>query len=124
MSVFPRVLAIIIAASSVILAVEAMAQVQPPPAGQKPRTPGAATPAPREREVEGQIKSVDRREVTLTDGTRFVIPPGAMLPPDVKEGSIIVARYMEEAGEKVLTGIGVQPSAAPRAAPPASSPPR
>jgi hypothetical protein len=83
-------------------------------------------PAAAEQEVEGQIRSIDRasREVTLTDGTKLMIPAGAQLPPSVKEGATIIARYKEEAGTKVLTGIGVQPAASPRTAPPAGPPAR
>lgn len=125
MSVFARVVVAVVVAGSVSLAAETLAQMQPP-AGQRSPTPGAERPATEEREVEGQIRSIDpaTRELTLTDGTRLVIPEGAQLPPDVKEGATIIARYQEEGGAKVLTGIGVQPSASPRTAPPGGSPRR
>ncbi|MGH7392859.1 MAG: hypothetical protein ACREM3_25910 [Candidatus Rokuibacteriota bacterium] len=125
MSVFARVFVAIVVAGSVGLAAETLAQMQPP-AGQRPPPSGVERPATGEREVEGQVRSIDSatREVTLTDGTKLMIPAGAQLPPDVKEGVIIIARYKEEAGEKVLTGIGVQPSASPGTAPPAGSPRR
>ncbi len=108
-----KVLVAIVVAGSLSLAAETLAQTQPPPATE-------------EREVEGQIRSIDpaTREVILMDGTRLVIPEGAQLPPDVREGATIIARYQEEAGAKVLTGIGVQPSASPRTAPPGGSPRR
>ncbi len=126
MSVLVRVFVAIVVAGLVSLAAETLAQMQSPPAAQRPSTPGVENPATGEKEVEGQIRSIDpaTREVTLTDGTKLMIPAGAMLPPDVKEGATIVARYTEEAGTKVLTGIGVQPSASPRTAPPAGSPKR
>jgi hypothetical protein len=63
--------------------------------------------------------------VTFADGTKFTIPEGAKLSPDVKEGATVVASYKEEAGKKVLTRIAVQPpSASPRTAPPAGPPQR
>lgn len=60
--------------------------------------------------------------MTLADGTKLMIPAGARLSPDVKEGATVVASYKQEAGKKVLTEIEVQPSASPRTAPPAGSP--
>jgi hypothetical protein len=122
MNAFTRALVAIVVAGSVGLAAETAAQTQAPSAGQKPPTPGAEKPAAGEQKVEGQIKSVDRKEVTLANGTKLTIPEGAKLSPDVKAGATVVARYNEEAGKKVLTGIEVQPSASPRTAPPAGSP--
>jgi hypothetical protein len=126
MSALARVFIAIMVAGSVSLAAEAQAQRQPPPAGQRPPTPGIERPATAEQEIEGQIQSIDpaTREVVLTDGTKLMIPAGAKLPPGVKEGATIIARYIEDAGTKVLTGIGVQPSASPRTAPPTGSPKR
>ena len=121
---FSRVLIAIAVAGAVGLAVETAAQTPPPPARQKPSTPGAEKPARGEQKVEGQIKSIDpsKKEVTLADGTKLMIPAGAKLSPDVKEGATVVASYKEEAGKKVVTEIEVQPSASPRTAPPAGSP--
>jgi len=125
MRVFPRVLIAIVVTGSVGLAAETVAQMQAPPAGQ-PATPGADKPAKAEQKVEGQIKSVDpaKREMTLADGTKLAIPEGVKLPPDAKAGATVTASYKEEGGKKVLTNIEVQPSASPRTAPPAGSPPR
>jgi len=126
MSAFARVFVAIVVAGSVSLAAETLAQMQPPPAGQRPPTPEVERPAAAEQELEGQIANINpaTREVTLTDGTKLLIPTGAQLPPDVKVGATIIARYTEAAGAKVLTGIGVQPSASPRTAPPPGSPQR
>src|SRR5437660_9040040 len=91
----------------------AMAQPQvPPPAEPSSPPPGAARPAPgEENAVEGRIESVDptRTEITLSDGTRLVTPPGSVLKPGaVTEGMVVVASYREENGAKVLTGLAVK----------------
>jgi Cu/Ag efflux protein CusF len=126
MSVFSRAVVAIVVAGSVGLAAETAAQTQPP-AGPRPPIPGAEKPATGEQKLQGQIKSIDppKKEVTFADGTKFTIPEGAKLSPDVKEGATVVASYKEEAGKKVLTRIEVQPpSASPRTAPPAGPPQR
>jgi hypothetical protein len=125
MSVFARIFVVaVVVAGSVSLAAHTLAQMQPPPAGPRPPTPGQERPAAAEQEIEGEIRSIDpaTRKVTLTDSTVLMIPAGAQLPPSMKAGATIIARYKEEAGTKVPTGIGVQPSASPRTAPPAGSP--
>ena len=104
---------------SVTLATEAIAQTQaPPPVGQRPPPPATQMPAPeQEKRVEGQVKAINaaRTEITLTDGTRLVAPPGAALKPGVlAEGMTVVASYKEESGEKVMTELAVkEPSASP-----------
>jgi hypothetical protein len=120
MSVFSTVLVAIVVAVSVGLAVETVAQTQRPPGAEKPATPGAEKPATGEQKVEGQVKSIDpaKKEMTLADGTKFTIPEGIKLPPNVKAGTTVTASYKEEAGKKVLTEIEVQPAASPRTAPP------
>jgi hypothetical protein len=112
MRVFKTLVAIL-AMASVIFAAQAMAQTQaPPPAGQAPSPPGSETPARgEEKTVEGQVMSIDpsSTELTLTDGTRLVTPPGAKIRPGVlTEGMTVVASYTEETGEKVLTGLAVK----------------
>ena len=61
-------------------------------------------------QVQGTITALDESKGTLTldDGTRLAIPPGAQLPPDIKEGAIVKASFEERSGQKVLTGLEVQ----------------
>ena len=84
----------------------------PPPAGRSSPPHGARTPAPEaENAVEGRIENVDpsRTAITLSDGTKLVTPAGAVLKPGVvTEGILVVARYREENGAKVLTGLTVK----------------
>jgi hypothetical protein len=86
-----------------------------------------------EKTIEGQVKSVNPSgtEITLTDGTTLVAPPGAAIRPGIlAEGSIIVASYREENGNNVMTELALkEPAASPRTAPrtpsePPTSPPR
>lgn len=114
-----KTLIAILVMASLTLGAEAMAQTQaPPPAGQRVAPPGSDAPARgEEKMVEGQVKSVDPSgtEVTLTDGTKLVTPSGAIIRPGaLTEGTTVIARYTEENGEKVLTGLAVkEPSASP-----------
>lgn len=118
MRMFTILVAILASATFVA---EARAQTQvPPPAGQSSPPLDERTPARgAEKTVEGQVGSVDpsRTEITLTDGTRLVTPPGVVLRPGIlTEGMIVVASYTEENGEKVMTGIAVKdkgPSGSP-----------
>ncbi len=110
MKTFAMFVAILASATFVA---EAVAQTPvPPPAGQSSRPLGAPTPAQgEENAVEGRIESVDssRTEITLTDGTKLVMPSGSVLRPGVvTEGMIVVASYREENGAKVLTGLAVK----------------
>jgi Protein of unknown function (DUF1344) len=109
---------------SISVAADAIAQPQSPPATEpgSPR-PSERTPAQgpeAEKTVEGQVGSIDptRTEITLTDGTRLMTPPGAVVKPGVlTEGMTVVASYREENGQKVLTGLAVKektPSNSPR----------
>jgi len=126
MSVFSTVLVAIVVAVSVGLAGETVAQTQRPPGAEKPATPGAEKPATGEQRIEGRVKSIDasKKEMTLADGTKFTIPVGTTIPPDVKAGATVTASYKEEAGKKVLTSVEVQPAASPRTTPPAGAPKR
>ena len=99
--------------ASVTFVAEAVAQTQAPPAGRNSPPLGAQTPAQGEEKiVEGQVGSVDssRTEITLTDDTKLVTPPGVVLRPGgLAEGMTVVASYREEIGErKVLTGLAVK----------------
>jgi hypothetical protein len=96
-----------------IFVAAALAQTQlPPPAGRSSPPPGATTPAPEAgNAVEGRIENIDpsRTAITLSDGTKLVTPPGAVLKPGVvTEGMLVIASYREENGAKVLTGLTVK----------------
>jgi len=60
-----------------------------------------------EKVIIGEVQSVDPSgtEITLTDGTTLLTPPGAILRPGtVQQGTQVVAVYREqENGEKILT---------------------
>ena len=89
------------------LATMASGQTQtPPPAAQKP-APSSQLPAPeQEKKIEGQVKSINsaRTEITLTDGTKLVAPVGAVIKPGLlNEGATVIAKYTEQAGEKVMS---------------------
>jgi hypothetical protein len=107
---------------SLSAAADALAQQQTP----RPTEPGAprlnAPPAQEQEEktVEGQVGNIDpsRTEITLTDGTKLVTPPGAVVKPGVlTTGMTVVASYREENGAKVLTGLAVKEQRAPSSSP-------
>src|SRR3989442_3798864 len=81
--------------ASVTLVAEAGAQTQvPTPTGQNSPPLGEQTPAQEgeEKTVEGQVGSSSRTEITLTDGTKLVTPPGVVIRPGVlTEGVIVIA---------------------------------
>ncbi len=68
---------------------------------------GSAQQQAEEKMLVGRVQSVDESgtEITLTDGTRLVTPPGArLLPGPVEQGMLVLAVYREEQnGDKVLT---------------------
>jgi hypothetical protein len=129
------VLVAIVAGGSMALATEAIGQMEaPPPAGQRSPSPDSQSPTPgQEKTVQGQVKSINpsRTELTLTDGTKLVAPPGAVIRPGLlTEGAIVIASYREEAGEKVMTELALvkEPSASPPGEPrspaqPSTTPP-
>ena len=63
-----------------------------------------------EKMLVGQVQSVDETgtEITLTDGTKLLTPPGSMLRPGaLEEGMVVVAMYREENGDKILTKLSL-----------------
>jgi len=63
-----------------------------------------------ERTLVGQVQSVDETgtEITLTDGTKLLTPPGAKVRPGaLEEGMVVVAVYREENGDKILTKLSL-----------------
>ena len=72
----------------------------------------------------GQVQSVDETgtEITLADGTKLVTPPGSVIRPGaLQEGTMVVAMYREENGDKIVTRLSLVQSAP---APPSESPKR
>jgi hypothetical protein len=73
----------------------------------------------------GQVQSVDETgtKVTLTDGTRLVTPPGSVVGPGVRSGTMVVGMYREENGNKILTKLAMGQSE-PAPSTPSESPKR
>jgi hypothetical protein len=79
-----------------------------------------------EKILVGQVQSVDESgtRLTLKDGTTLLTPPGAMLRPGaLQEGTLVVAMYQEQNGDKVLTRLSLGKSE-PVPAIPSESPKR
>jgi hypothetical protein len=80
-----------------------------------------------EKMLVGEVQSVDESgtEITLTDGTKLLTPPGSMVRPEaLKEGMLVVAVYREEEnGNKILTSLSRKQSE-PAPATPIESPKR
>jgi len=94
---------------------------EPAPAPERGQAPSQG----EERMVVGQVQSVDESgtELTLTDGTKLLTPPGSRLRPGVlNEGMLVVAMYREENGGKILTRISLGQSAPAGPAAPEDSP--
>jgi hypothetical protein len=61
----------------------------------------------------GQVQSVDETgtKITLTDGTKLLTPPGSVIRPGaLREGTMVVAMYREENGDKILTKLSLMQS--------------
>jgi len=68
----------------------------------------------KEMMLVGQVQSVDETgtKITLTDGTKLLTPPGSVIRPgDLEEGTMVVAMYREENGDKILIKLAVGQSA-------------
>ena len=64
-----------------------------------------------EKMLVGQVQSVDESgtQLTLTDGTKLLTPPGSTLRPGaLQEGMVVVAIYREENGDKILTKLSLK----------------
>jgi hypothetical protein len=87
----------------------AAAAPAPPDGQQLPNDLGQVQP--QEKILQGEVQSIDESgtEITLTDGTTLVTPPGATLRPGaLEQGTIVIATYREENGNNVLTGLLVR----------------
>jgi hypothetical protein len=88
--------------------------------------PAVALAQAQEKMLVGQVQSVDETgtKITLTDGTKLLTPPGsAIRPGSLEEGTLVVATYREENGDKILTRLSLPPSA-PAPSTPSESPKR
>lgn len=59
-----------------------------------------------EKMLVGQVQHVDETgtKITLTDGTKLLTPPGSVVRPGaLQQGTMVVAGYREENGDKILT---------------------
>ena len=81
---------------------------------------------PEETIVVGQVQGVDETgtKITLTDGTELVTPSGSVIRPGaLQPGTMVVAMYREENGDKMLTGLSLTQSE-PAPSTPSESPKR
>jgi hypothetical protein len=88
--------------------------------------PASALAQAQEKMLVGQVQSVDETgtKITLTDGTQLLTPLGSVIRPKALQGgTMVVARYLEENGDKILTKLSLRPSQ-PVPATPGSSPTR
>ena len=59
----------------------------------------------------GQVQSVDETgtAITLTDGTKLLTPLGSVIRPRaLQEGSMVIAMYLEENGDKIVTKLSLK----------------
>jgi hypothetical protein len=83
--------------------------VSPAIAADEPKRPAATGPR---NVVQGKIAEVDASggRLTLEDGTVLVLTPSVTAPREtLKKGALVQARYAEKNGQKVVTGLTVQP---------------
>ena len=62
----------------------------------------------------GQVQSVDETgtKITLTDGTKLLTPLGSVIRPRaLQEGTTVVAIYLEENGDNIVTKLSLKQSA-------------
>src|SRR4029453_2382928 len=87
---------------------DTLAQTRPnPPAGnaqEKEKTTGGQT-------IDGRIRSVADKRITLDDGTVVVVPPDTMRQSELKVGARIKGTYETRNGQKVATSLEVDPAA-------------
>ena len=118
----------VMVATSATFAAQARGERQtPPPVGQTQSTPRDGKPdLGEEKTVQGQIRSINasEREISLTNGTQFVVPLGAPVKPLLlREGTTVIASYREDSGKNVLTALAVVAPSSPLSDSPSSSAP-
>jgi len=72
----------------------------------------------QEKMLVGQVQSVDETgtEIALTDGTKLMTPLGSVIRPGaLQERTMVVAMYLEENGDKIVTKLSRTPAQQPSA---------
>jgi len=75
--------------------------------------PAFALAQAQEKMLGGQVQSVDETgtKITLTDGTKLLTPLGSVIRPRaLQEGTMVVAMYLEENGDKIVTKLFLRQS--------------
>jgi hypothetical protein len=75
--------------------------------------PAFALAQAQEKMLVGQVQSVDETgtKITLTDGTKLLTPLGSVIRPRaLQEGTRVVAMYLEENGDKIVTRLFLRQS--------------
>jgi len=88
--------------------------------------PAFALAQAQEKTLVGQVQSVDETgtKITLTDGTKLLTPLGSVIRPRALQGgTMLVAMYLEENGDKIVTKLSLWQSA-PAPSTPSESPKR
>jgi len=88
------------------------AQQAPPPAAPPAGQPPAATPpAAGEKIMEGKLKTADqgKKEITLEDGTKFMIPATVQVSwAELKPGKTVAVSYTEAGQQKAVKKVEVK----------------
>ncbi len=58
-------------------------------------------------EVEGRVRDVKGKQVTLSDGTLLTVPKSQAQKEEIKPGSLIRATYQERDGKKIVTSLRI-----------------
>ena len=88
--------------------------------------PAFALAQAQEKTLVGQVQSVDETgtKITLTDGTKLLTPLASVIRPRaLQEGTMVVAMYLEENGDKIVTKLFLKQSE-PAPSTPSESPKR
>ena len=67
----------------------------------------------QEKMLVGQVHSIDETgtKITLTDGTKLLTPLGSVIRPRaLQEGTMVIAMYLEENGDKIVTKLSLKQS--------------
>jgi hypothetical protein len=75
--------------------------------------PAFALAQAQEKMLVGQVQSVDETgtQITLTDGTKLLTPLGSVIRSRAfQEGTMVVAMYLEENGDKIVTKLSLRQS--------------
>jgi hypothetical protein len=75
---------------------------------------GFAPAQAQEKMLVGQVQSVDEtgtQQITVTDGTKLLTPLGSVIRSRAfQEGTMVVAMYLEENGDKIVTKLSLRQS--------------